>query len=291
MYNNTLFEEFTDEELAGFRLCLAEEYREIDQESLEIMLDNTLANMNLEDAESFLKTLNKVGNAAKKVATSPLVSQIGQAALPAVGAAIGTAVAPGVGTAIGGALGNVAGQTLAGVSRQVNTPQATTVNTSQPNVVQNTSVPANSLRRTQTSVSAAANQILQLVQSPQFLQALASLSMGAQGRKSINVRSQENISNVPTGAFLNLLESLANQAAMEATKNESAIPSYLEDVNGEALCDLANPDERARVLMEHLQEDETFYSETDFDDDEDDEGDDEVFDWLEEAGLVEERFF
>lgn len=290
MYENTLVEEFLDEELTGFRYCLAEEYREIDEETLEMMLDDTLANMTPEDAESFLSTLKKVGKTAKQIATSPIVSQIGQAALPAVGAAIGTAVAPGVGTAIGGALGNVAGQTLAGVSKQAHVSQATTGNNLQQNPVQNPSVLANAPQRTPVFPSAT-NQLLQLVQSPQFLQALACLCMRAQGRKSINVRSQENVSSVPTGAFLNLLESLANQAAMEAAQNESVIPSYLEAANGEALCDLANPDERARVLMEHLQEDQTFYQETDYDEDEDDPSDNEVFNWLEQAGLIEERFF
>lgn len=273
MYENTLVEGFTEEELTGFQLCLAEEYREIDQEALEMMLYETLASMTPEDAESFLKTLKKVGKAV-----APVVGQ----ALPAVGAGIGTLVGGPVGTVVGGAVGKFGAKALAGTTKQVPASKNT-----KPVKVGGRSPRR---RKRQVSPSIAATQLLQLIQSPQFLQALASLVMGAQGRKSVNVKSGESLNSVPTGAFLNLVESLANQAVMETVQNESVIPSYLEDANGEALCDLANPDERARVLMERLQEDETFYQE-DFDEDEDDESDDEVLNWLEEAGMIEEPIF
>lgn len=278
MYENTLVEEFTDEELIGFRHCLAEEYRELDEETLEMMLEETLANMSPEEAENFLKTLKKVGKAAL-----PVVSKVGQAALPTVGAAIGTAIAPGVGTAIGGALGGVAAQSLRGATAKQ--PSQPRQSHRQRGLTRKPS--ASPRRRNLVRSSSATKQLLQLIQSPQFLQALAALSMGIQGRRAVRVRSQEGLSSVPTGAFLNLLESLASQAAMEAAHNESMIPSYLEDADGEALCDLANPDERARVLMERLQEDETFYLEN-WQEDEDDESDEAVLDWLEHAGLIAE---
>lgn len=280
MYEDALFEKFTDEELIGFRQCLAEEYREVNEETLEMMLDETLANMTPEEAEGFLSTLKKIGKAA-----IPVVSQVGQAALPTVGAAIGTTIAPGVGSTIGGLLGKAAAQSLSNVAKKSSKSKRASSRRGR-----SVSKRSASPRRRNPRLSSATKQILQLIQSPQFLQALASLNMGEQGRSAIVVASQEGLSSVPTGAFLNLLESLASQAAMEAAQNESMIPSYLEDADGEALCDLANPDERARVLMERLQEDDAFYSE-DWDDDEDDESDEAVLEWLEQAGLIEEPVF
>lgn len=280
MYEDALFEKFTDEELIGFRQCLAEEYREVNEETLEMMLDETLANMTPEEAEGFLSTLKKIGKAA-----IPVVSQVGQAALPTVGAAIGTTIAPGVGSTIGGLLGKAAAQSLSNVAKKSSKSKRASSRRGR-----SVSKRSASPRRRNPRLSSATKQILQLIQSPQFLQALASLNMGEQGRSAIVVASQEGLSSVPTGAFLNLLESLASQAAMEAAQNESIIPSYLENADGEALCDLANPDERARVLMERLQEDDAFYSE-DWDDDEDDESDEAVLEWLEQAGLIEEPVF
>ena len=276
MYENTLVEEFTDEELIGFRHCLAEEYRELDENTLEMMLEETLANMSPKEAENFLKTLKKIGKKAL-----PVVSQVGQVALPAAGAAIGAFGGP-VGTLVGTTVGKVGANALARASKKASSKRASTLR-QKPRQRHAVNYP----KRVTSVHRSSANQLLQLIQSPQFLQALASLSIGVQGRRAVKVRSRESLSSVPIGAFLNLLESLASQAAMEAAQNESMIPSYLEAADGEALCDLANPDERARVLMERLQEDETFYLEN-WQEDKDDESDEAVLDWLEHAGLLAE---
>ena len=70
---------------------------------------------------------------------------------------------------------------------------------------------------------------------------------------------------MPIGGILNLLGSLANQAAIEAAEINAyeSIPAYLLDEEGEALGDIANPQERAEILWDQLQDDELFLEGTD----------------------------
>lgn len=102
--------------------------------------------------------------------------------------------------------------------------------------------------------SPAAGQLLNLLGQPQVQQALMSMMMGALGRQNVQVGSTP----VPVGAFSNLLGMLANRAsaesnAMQSTESE-AVPEYLTSENGELRCDIANPEARADVLWELLQE-------------------------------------
>lgn len=73
-------------------------------------------------------------------------------------------------------------------------------------------------------------------------------------------------SRVPVGGILNLLGSLASRAAQEAAElyPGDITPEYLYGENGEALGDLANPDERADLLWEFLEEDDGFKDGLDF---------------------------
>jgi hypothetical protein len=102
--------------------------------------------------------------------------------------------------------------------------------------------------------SPAAGQLLNLLGQPQIAQALMSMMMGALGRQNIQVGSTP----VPVGAFSNLLGMLANRASAEynvfrVTESE-AVPEYLTNESGEFRCDIANPEARAEVLWELLQE-------------------------------------
>lgn len=265
MYENIIYDdEFTEEELLGFRACLREEYRELDDETLEELLEQTLAGMTVEDAQLWEGWLKKLGRVASRAL--PTV-------LPAAGAAVGSLIAPGVGTAVGGALGKVAGQALGKATvptKPIAPPKA----------------PAQMPAARSTT---ATTQLLQLLQSPQLLQALGSLGLGTMGRQSIPVGSGANVTSASPTAILNLIGSLTQRAALEAVQLETAesVASYLLDKNGKPLGDVANPEERARILWEQLQQDETFLMGTEFLPEEREYEDYDVVDWLVDAGLAE----
>jgi hypothetical protein len=84
-------------------------------------------------------------------------------------------------------------------------------------------------------------------------QALMAGAMGQAGTSQINVAGRP----VPIAAFFNLLTTLAGRAAEEynalGISDSRAVPRYLMDAEGEYLVDLANPDERAAVLLGLLE--------------------------------------
>ena len=112
--------------------------------------------------------------------------------------------------------------------------------------------------------SSAAAQLLGVLARPETLQALMSMVLGSAGRSNVRVGG----SRVPTGAFANLLGTLAGQAGLEYAASTRAqhghfenVPGYLRAFDGEAYGDVANPEYRAAVLLELLQEaDEQFES-------------------------------
>jgi hypothetical protein len=104
--------------------------------------------------------------------------------------------------------------------------------------------------------SPAAGQLLQTMFRPETLQALISMLIGQAGRQNIPVGNTQ----VPVGAFTNLLSVLANQAAAEYnagsanTYAEQRYPRYLENYAGEAYGDPAVPEHRAEALLELFRE-------------------------------------
>jgi hypothetical protein len=99
-----------------------------------------------------------------------------------------------------------------------------------------------------------AAQLLQTIFRPEVLQALMAMVLGQAGRPNIPVGATQ----VPVGAFANLVRELADRAAAEynagaATPRED-IPAYLQDFLGEARHDPATPSGRAARLFEVLQE-------------------------------------
>lgn len=100
-----------------------------------------------------------------------------------------------------------------------------------------------------------AGQLLHVIQNPAFLTSLLSLVMGSHGRSSVPVAGKD----VPVGAFMNLISTLAGQAAQGAQTassptEEEAIPSYLTDAEGRLLVDPVDPVQRANVLLKLLEE-------------------------------------
>jgi hypothetical protein len=89
---------------------------------------------------------------------------------------------------------------------------------------------------------------------PRTMQALMAMLMGQAGRQNIPVGNTQ----VPTGAFANLLGVLANRAAAEfnavATPAYGEIPHYWESFAGEAMGDPAVAEHRAEALRQLLRE-------------------------------------
>jgi hypothetical protein len=99
----------------------------------------------------------------------------------------------------------------------------------------------------------ATTQLLSLLRRPETMQALAALSLGPAGRRSIPVGSAQT--PVPVGAVTNLIGQLANQAAAEAAAlgdGAEASLQYMTDESGEFVGDPALDRDRAARLWDLL---------------------------------------
>lgn len=93
-------------------------------------------------------------------------------------------------------------------------------------------------------------QIAGLLARPEVQQAISAQMLGPFGRNQVSVGGTP----VPTGAVMNMLGSLFNQAAMSQLGhpgNSEALPAYLTDSEGEFAVDPADPDARGAWLA-HL---------------------------------------
>jgi hypothetical protein len=192
-----------------------------------------------------------LGNALRQIGQSvggqSGLRQLAGQALPLVGTAVGTAYGGPVGAAIGSQLGQIAGQAVAGAQPKQQAQAITSPGTQ--------AASGAPIEPTAT-VNKAAGQLLHVTQNPAFLTSLLSLVMGSQGRTSVPVAGKD----VPVAAFMNLVSTLAGQAAQGAPMTsqpteEESIPSYLTDAEGRPLVDPVDPVQRADVLMKLLQED------------------------------------
>jgi hypothetical protein len=99
----------------------------------------------------------------------------------------------------------------------------------------------------------ASTQLLSLLQRPETMQALAAMSMGKAGRRSIPVGSAQT--PVPASAIANLVGQLANQAAAEAAEHADGAETqlhYMVGENGEFIGDPALDRDRAERVWELL---------------------------------------
>ncbi|OQZ00737.1 MAG: hypothetical protein B6D35_05565 [Candidatus Brocadia sp. UTAMX2] len=233
------------------RNVLAPEYRDLDPEDINALLEDVFSGMSPEEIESFWGTLGKIGKSVAGVASK---------VLPVAAPVLGTALGGPVGGAIGGAVGKLAGKALGGAPGKPIGGQ---------------------LSQVLGGGSPAVSQLMSFLQNPALLQSILGQVLGKAGRGTVPVGQQG--ASAPFGSFMNALSTLANQAAAEANAREDSqgTPSYLLDKQGNFLCDPAVPEERAQILLEQLHED--YPAETD-----DDEGE-SLTEWLSEAGLLENR--
>lgn len=226
------------------REILASEYRDLPDESIEALVQQSFGSYSAEDVESFLSGLKKVGKFISKAA--PTV-------LPIVGTVAGTAFGGPLGATVGGTLGKLAGGAVQGATagRQTGRARLPTPAALAKQALKGARAVAGAAA---PAGSPAAAQLLSVLNRPEILQSLLAMIMGPVGRPNIPVGNNP----VPVGAFANLIGALANQAAAEynatAAQEGESIPTYLLNESGDFLVDPAVPEERARVLLSMLNE-------------------------------------
>lgn len=203
------------------REVVSEEYRDLPSEELEELVIEALEDMPPMVIEGFFSFIKKIGKkivkGVKKVL--PFVSK----------AAPFLSGIPVVGPYIGGAANML--QKLLGRRRR-----------------------RRAVKRRKRPTSAAA-KLIGLLNRPELLKVLLGQLLGRSGRKSVTVGKKRTA--VPGGALMNLLGTLANQAAVEMNASGTGsqeTPQYLLGEEGELLCDPAVPEERANVLWNLLEE-------------------------------------
>lgn len=268
----------SQEDYEGLRACLNENYQDATYEELDKLLDNIFEKLTPEQEGSISNILGRIGN---------VVAQTAQGALSGLSrGGISGAIA-------GGVTGLARGVSRTTQQQRSNEPEPMQPQPS-PHAPRTPNYPQPAGFSTARGTQPASAQLLQMIQSPQLFQALISLLTGSAGRSSININpANQSQTSVPIGSILNLLTSLANRASLEANEMNAglSVPKYLYDQSGEALGDIANPDERARILWEGLQEDEDFLLGTEFIDKVESE-EDMMSDWLEgDYDFIEDELY
>lgn len=260
------------------RAALRDDYRALPAGDLDELVQQTFGpGFAAEDAESFLKTLAKIGSVA-----APIV-------LPAIGTAIGGPA----GTAIGAIGGSLASQALAGAAADRPAPphrpaarrpqqrqaparpqqrravpvqqRPARIAIGRPAVQRPAQQAPQPVPQPQagTGMQSPAAQLAAVFSRPEFLLALASSMFGAAGRPTVPVGDQD----VPVGAMLNLSTVLGQAAASDnhlvQGGGDDGVPSYLFSDSGEALCEVTDDRERAEVLLGRLAEVAAFESDED----------------------------
>jgi hypothetical protein len=244
----------------GLSAVLGESARFASPEILEQRVLDALSRLTPSEAESFTSALGDVGRFFK----SSEVRGVAGAALPIVGTAVGTVYGGPVGAAIGGSLGGAAGQAIAGTrpAHAAPPPQpAAPVAVDVPVAAPAGPVPGTGpvpgvqpLAQSPQGGSAAAAQLLNVIQNPALLSSLLALVMGSDGKTSVPIGSRGT--DVPVGAMMNLVGVLANRAAEDAEEilavRQDGTPAYLFDESGCLTCDPAVPSQRADALLRAL---------------------------------------
>jgi hypothetical protein len=225
MSNNIIL---TPDERAGLMMSLSPEYQNLSDNELYGLVSNRLKGMGLtpDQAEGFWGSL---WNGIKDVGSKALqiVPSIAQGA--ASGGVFGLP-----GAIVGGLAGGLSGL-LSGQPQPPAPP-----------------VPAalSQIPTGQAGKLPASAQLLQLIQNPALLQTLVSLAMGPPGRKSMPVGATP----VATGDFLNALKVLAASASEELAETYATNPEDVYILSSPSKLDPANTQDRAKALMELLQE-------------------------------------
>jgi hypothetical protein len=242
---------WSDTSYPAIRRVMGPSRHQLDDEALEDLLVELFPQAVPGDVEDFMRTVQSFGKQ---------VAPLAQRALPGIvqGAVTGATVA-GPWGAVAGAIGGGAASLLGG-SRSAPGAQPA----QPPRLVQPAQPPGVSPPLQEPAVSPPAQvpgiapavaspvagatapaQLMALLSRPETLQALLSLLMSGAGRGTVQVGSQA----VPPPAFANAISELAEEAAEHAAAPAGGIAGYLLDPRGNPRCDIANPAERASLLL------------------------------------------
>lgn len=269
-YYTIITEESQEDFYEAVRVALGPGHENISDEEADHMLGKLLETMSLEEQENFFRSLGRVAKSVGRTVVKALPT-----VLPVAGSVIGTAVGGPAGTAIGGALGNLAGGLAQRATqrrprrvrrsrrpRQVRRSRRTMTRRppTLPRRVQRRPplvprpVPLSTPPRSSPSGPPASQQLLNLIQNPQFLSGLIGQLLNR--REAVDIQVQGESVQVPFGAFMNTLAHFAQEAAREASVHgNEAEPEYLMDAQGNYFIDPSSESERSRVLLEQLSAD------------------------------------
>ena len=236
----------TEDIASGLAAILGPRGLNMPPEVLERHVTGLLGRLSPADSENFTNALKSVG----KFATSNEVRGFAAAALPIAGTAVGAAFGGPIGASLGGTLGGAAAQAVA--------PGRPTARAAASGpVAMPTASAAPAAPSSAQGGSAAAAQLLSVVQNPALLSSLLALVMGQNGKTSVPLSGSGM--EIPVGAMMNLIGTLANRAAEDAeeilTAHGDAIPDYLFDEGGCLACDPAVSSQRADALLRVLAAD------------------------------------
>jgi hypothetical protein len=220
----------------GLREVLHDDYQDMPPEELQEALTNILETMTPAEGINFTNVLRDISKAGQKVLKDPTVAQVASTVLPAAGATIGTIYGGPVGAAVGGKLGQMAGQAFSGGGKP-----------------SSASAPAQMPTASPKDGPPSAAKIAALFQNEDFLKSLAAAALGERGQTSIPIG--KNGPSASVGQFMELLQTLAGKAVMEAEErlgetDEMPLPSYLLDSEGNF--DPVDPGDRAERLYRAL---------------------------------------
>jgi hypothetical protein len=207
----------------SLRALLAPEYASLPAEVLELYLEQHVGADHPAHLAEFCESAQVAGQDLARVAQTVLPGAV-QGAL--AGAALGPVGM--IGGAALGALGKAA-------------------------AAQEPAAPATAPASTTATGVPAAAQLIATLLRPETLQALMAMVMGEAGRTHVQVGATP----VPLGAFTNLIQNLAGEAAVQYHRSYgprgSQIPEYLVEEDGTPKCDPSVPEARARALLELLE--------------------------------------
>ena len=271
---NSRYRNVVDTEYPAIRRVMVTAGDRLDDSELERVVERNFYGADPEDVENFFRTVQRFGS---------MVAPLAQKALPGIakGAIQGAAVGGPFGGIVG-ALGGGAASLLSGgrpatgptgrapqppaVPAQppmatpvppTTAPVAAPTPTSAPGVVSVGPVaPAPEMPAGAQPGTAAtprpdsAARVAWLVSRPEMWQSLLGMLMGSQGRQAVPVGNTQ----MPAGAFANALAEFAAEWAESSAGGTTGTGEHLVDSNGMPRGDIANPRERAALLLTDLAE-------------------------------------
>jgi hypothetical protein len=227
-----------DTDYPAIRRVMGEQRMRLDDDSLESVLEELFPDSDPADVESFMGSLQRFGNEVAPIASRALPGAV-------QGALTGAGVAGPYGALAGAALG-ATGALSPRPGPTAPVPSSAPV---QPSAAVQPAAPPATAPTQQMPPQAAAAALLEILSNRATLDALMAMLMQAAGRTTVKVGDKQ----VPPAAFANAIAEYAAIAAENDTAAEAGA-DYLYGESDWPRGDLANPAERAAILLTDLRE-------------------------------------